>query len=538
MISDSRVSIRWTVLVAAAVALLAAGAGATFLGLRSSAPTPSIQDGHGGMPDPPSPARVPAERPASSPGAPEASTDIVVTLSQEAVERAGITVTEVTAGTTSGGLRAPGVIEPNAYKQVVVTPLVSGRITRVAAELGQHVRRGQTIAQVFSPELAESQTRYISARAELEAHERELARTETLVEIGAASRQELERIHAGHTARRADVQSLASRLRLLGLSADAIEGLGPGKAVEATVSVPAPISGVVTERSANVGVNVDQATKLFTVVDLSSVWVVAEVYEKDFAHVGIGTPATITTAAYPDLVLRGRVSYIDPQVNADTRTARARIEVPNARQQLRLGLYAEAQFSREDGASTPMVPRSAVQNVADRTVVYLVDPKQPGRFVQREVRLGALAGDKVSVLAGVQPGDVVVGEGSFYVRAERERLGLRPAAPAPMPAPAVGPGSSRASEVPRPAAQTAQITVGDQGYQPERVSLRAGVPARVTFVRTSATTCGSEVVFPSLKITRSLPLNEPVIVEFTPERAGDIAFACGLDMLKGALVVR
>jgi RND family efflux transporter MFP subunit len=365
--------------------------------------------------------------PASSPGASAPLPDVVVTLSQEAAERAGIAVTSVSNGTTSGGLRAPGVVEANAYRQVVVTPVLSGRITRVAADLGQPVRRGQTLAQIFSPELSDAQTRYISARAELEAHEQELARTQKLVEIGAASRQELERIHAGHTARRADVESAASRLELLGLSAEAIEALGPGKNQGATTDVPAPIAGVVTERWANVGLNVDQATKLFTVVDLSSVWVVANLYEKDFARVQVGSPATITTHAYPDLVLYGRVSYIDPQVSSETRTAKVRIEVPNARHELRLGMYAEALLGGDGGASAPTIPRSAVQNVGDRTMVYLVNPKESGTFIEREVRLGPVAGDHVSVLTGVQPGDVVVGEGSFYVRAERERLGLRDA---------------------------------------------------------------------------------------------------------------
>ncbi len=110
------------------------------------------------------------------------------------------------------------MVEPNAYHLVAVTPLVAGRVTRVTAELGQHVQQGQIIAQIFSPELAEWQTSYIAGRAELEAHERELARTEKLVEIGSASRQELERIHAEHTSRRASVQSAAARLQLLGLS--------------------------------------------------------------------------------------------------------------------------------------------------------------------------------------------------------------------------------------------------------------------------------------------------------------------------------
>ena len=535
MSSDSRVSLRWTVVAASALALLAVGAGTTYVVLRSTSPTRLESDGRAGRPV----AGPSSENPRTEPPARQTGSallpDVVVTLSNEAVERAGITVATVAAGTATDGLRAAGVVEPNAYKLVAVTPLISGRIARVTAELGQHVKRGQTIAQIFSPELAETQTRYVSARAELEAHERELARTEKLVEIGAASRQELERVHAGHTARRADVQSVASRLRLLGLSANAIEGLGPGKAVDATVSVPAPISGIVTERAANVGLNVDQATRLFTVVDLSSVWVVADVYEKDFGKVRIGTPASITTAAYPDLVLQGRVSYIDPQVSPETRTAKVRVEVPNARNQLRLGMYAEALFGGGGSGSTPMVPRSAVQNVADRTVVYLVDPKQPGRFVEREVRLGGTAGNHVSVLGGVQAGDVVVGEGSFYVRAERERLGLRQSGP---PAAAPGRQPSPVSERPsRPDVQIAKVVVGDQGYEPAKVSLRAGAPARVTFTRTSDKTCGAELVFPSLNIKRALPLNQPVVVEFTPSRPGDIAFACGMGMLEGAVVV-
>ena len=427
MNSESGVNVRWTVLVAAAVALLVAGGGATYFGLRSKAPSQSGSDEHAGMSvGRSSPSGLAAE-PAREPTISAALPDVVVTISTEGIERAGIIVTPVAAGATSDGLRAPGVVEPNAYKQVIVTPIISGRITRVMAELGQQVQRGQAIAQIFSPELAEAQARYISARAMLGAHERELARTEKLVEIGAASRQELERIHAEHAARGADVQSAASRLQLLGLSADAIQALGAGATETATTSVPAPISGVVTERLANVGLNVDPATKLFTIIDLSTVWIVADLYEQDFVRVRVGSAATITTRAYPDLVLQGRVSYVDPHVSAETRTARVRIEVPNAHNELRLGMYAEVLLGGGGGASTLMIPRSAVQNVGDRTVVYLVNPKEPGKFVEREVRLGAAAGDQVSVLTGVRQGDVVVAEGSFYVRAERERLGLRAA---------------------------------------------------------------------------------------------------------------
>jgi RND family efflux transporter MFP subunit len=415
---------------------------------------------------------------------------------------------------------------------VVVTPLVSGRVTRVVAELGARVRRGQTLAQIYSPELAEAQTKYVSAKAMLDAHDRELQRTHKLVEIGAASRQELERIHAEHAAQTASVQSARSQLELLGVSASTIETLGSGSNVNATTSVPAPIGGIVTERTANIGLNVGPATKLFTVVDLSTVWIVADVYEKDFSRVRLGSDTTVTTAAYPELSLRGRVSYIDPQVNPETRTAKVRVEVSNPRGDLRLGMYADVVVTGASGDSVPVTRRSAVQNVGDRTVVYLVHPKEPGKFTEREVRLGQTSGQQVEVESGLQPDDVVVTEGSFFVRAERERLGLRPAVTSAAGVVGAAPRVSGAASV-----QSAKVVVNEQGFEPARVALRAGTLARITFLRTTDKTCGTEVVFPSLNIKRALPLNRPVDIEFTPRNAGEIAFACGMNMLKGVVVV-
>lgn len=422
MTRDTSVNLRWTVLAAAAAALLATGAAATYVVLRSgdSSRTNADHSAMAATPQPASTAVAPSANLASDVPLP----DVIVPLSQDATDRAGITVAPVVTGSAAAGLRLPGVVEPNAYRQVTVTPLIAGRITRVLVELGEHVRKGQTMAQVFSPELAETHTRYTSARAELEAHERELQRTQKLVEIGAASRQELERIHAEHTAQTAEVQSARSRLELLGVPPAVLDGATPGT-LDASMNVPAPIAGVVTERLANVGLNVDPAAKLFTVVDLSSVWVVADLYEKDFSRVRVGSAATITTTAYPGLVLQGRVSYIDPQVSAETRTAKVRVEVPNARNEVRLGMYADVAVAGAGTLTVPVIPRSAVQNVGDRQVVYLVNPKEPGKFTEREVRLGQPSGEWVEVLSGVQPGDVIVTEGSFFVRAERERLGLR-----------------------------------------------------------------------------------------------------------------
>jgi RND family efflux transporter MFP subunit len=427
----------------------------------------------------------------------------------------------------------PGVVQPNAYKQVAVTPLVGGRVTRVLAELGQAVRRGQALADIFSPELAEAETRFVSARAELDAHERELERTEKLVDIGSASRQELERLEAEHTAKLTAVESARSRLELLGLSSSTIDNLGPGKDVGAVTTVVAPIAGVITERTANSGLNVDTTAKLFTVVDLSTVWVVADLYEKDFSRVRVGASASITMKAFPDAALHGKVSYIDPQVNPETRTAKLRVEVLNPKQDLRLGMFADVSIEAEGRGSASLIPRAAVQNVGNRSVVYVADAKQPGRFIEREVRLGERSGNDIVVLGGVQKGESVVADGSFAVRAERDRLGLRATEPQPG---ANAPAASQSTAHPEPQGQ--KVLVTENGYEPAKLTLRAGAPARLTFVRTTDKTCGTEVVFPLLNIRRALPLNEPVVIEFTPKSSGEIGFVCGMNMLRGTVVVQ
>ena len=422
---ESGVRMRWTALFLSALLFILLGAGGAYLVMRRSPSDPATSPS-GGAPSPRASTGVSGT--SSGSGSTQASSesplpDVVVPLTDEAVSRAGIQVATVGTTAVSGRIRIAGTVQPNAYRSVVVTPIVGGRVTRVAAELGQRVSRGQTLADVNSSDLAEAQTRYLSARAELEAHEQELRRTEKLVEIGAASRQELEKIHAEHTAQTTAVENSRSRLRLLGMSDADVVKLSPSE-LNATVHVAAPIDGVITSREANVGLNVETTTPLFTVVDLSSVWVVGDLYERDFASVRVGSPATVTTTAYPDLKVEGKVGYIDPQVRPETRTAQVRVEVPNPRGELRLGMYAEMLVGESRANAGVIVPRSAVQVVGDRSVVYLVNPKERGRFVEREVRLGEQLGDDVQVLSGLQPGDVVVSKGSFSIRAERDRLGL------------------------------------------------------------------------------------------------------------------
>jgi len=187
------------------------------------------------------------------------------------------------------------------------------------------------------------------------------------------------------------------------------------------VVVPAPIDGVITSRTVNLGQVVAMGQELLVVTDLSDVWVVGDLYEQDFQTVRVGSEAAITTPAYPGLTLQGRVAYIDPRVDPQARTAKVRVEVPNADGRLRLGMYVSMVFTTRGGERAVIVPRSAVQALGERLVVYLPVKDEEGKFIQRQIRVGQPMGDGYAVLAGLRPGEVVVTEGSFFLRAESLR---------------------------------------------------------------------------------------------------------------------
>jgi membrane fusion protein, heavy metal efflux system len=348
--------------------------------------------------------------------------EVIVTLSPEMVSRAGIKTVRATAGVTTTELRIPGVVEPNAYKEVVVTSLVSGRVTQVNADLGTQVTVQQPLATVYSPELADAQTAFIAARAEQLAHQQLQTRTQRLTAIGAATRQELEEHEAERAKIDAAVEIARARLTLLGIPEDRTQRLAGPQDVVTTTAIRAPFPGVITRRSANVGLNIDPSMPLFTIVDLSTVWVIADLYERDFAKVRVGSPATVTSASYPGMTLRGRVAYIDPQVQQETRTAKLRVEVPNPSGRLRLGMYVDARVGEASRREGTFVPKSAVQMVGSDAVVYTTSDAQSGRFVERKVEIGGENGDQLLVLSGLQPGVSVVTDGVFFLRAERERI--------------------------------------------------------------------------------------------------------------------
>jgi len=345
---------------------------------------------------------------------------VEVTLTPEAVERASIKTGVVRRGPAMSTVTVPATVTSNAYRDTKVNSLVGGVVRVVSAELGSAVTRGQ-LAVIFSAELAEAQMKYLSMQAMLQADHQKLERTEKLATLGAASRQELEEVAAIHTGHETEVAAARQRLLLLGLSPADISRLIDASHVVSEVTVPAPTDGVVIARTVNPGQVVGAAQELFTVTDLSTVWVIGDLYEKDFANVRVGSGAVVTIPAAASTVLHGRVAYIDPRVDPATRTAKVRVEVPNRSMELRLGMYVNLAFQTGSGERVTLVPHDAVQSIGDRSVVYVPVEGDDTRFTERPVKLGPVLGDSIQVLAGLKPGERVVTAGSFFLRAEAGR---------------------------------------------------------------------------------------------------------------------
>lgn len=363
--------------------------------------------------------------PAGPGGAEAAPGEATLTVTPDVAARAGIKVEAVGEQLAPEALQqsATGIVQANAYRSTPVMSLVGGRLTQVSAEAGQEVRRGQTVAVLFSDELAMAQSRYLAAQAELEEHHQHHARTIKLIEIGAASREEFEQATSVLKKAEAEVAAQRQRLLLLGLTPQRVAALRGPAQISSEIPLAAPVGGTVVSRAANPGEVVEANKEILRVADLSNVWVVGQVFERDLARVRVGSGASVSSDAYPGRVFRGRVTYVDPQLDPATRTAQVRVEVANPGQALKLGMFVGVGFGAlgTAEATAPTVPASAVQTVGGRTVVFLAT-SDPSTYVMRPVRVGAEAAGRYPVLEGLHVGDRVVTEGSFMLRAEWLKL--------------------------------------------------------------------------------------------------------------------
>jgi RND family efflux transporter MFP subunit len=293
------------------------------------------------------------------------------------------------------------------------------------AELEEHHKHHERTAKLLAigavsrEEFEQAATKLRTAEANQIETKRRYDRAVQVAEINPVSRSEFEQAAVKRQTAESELSTARQRLLLLGLSAQKINALRSPSQITSEVALAAPVSGTITKRDVNQGEVIEANKELMRVTDLSTVWVIAQLYEKDIPLVREGGGAGVTTGSYPDRLFRGHVTYVDPNINPDTRTAQIRVELENPGLILKIGMYVNVAFGSMGTAerTVPVVPAAAVQNMNNRQIVFVATDKQ-GVFIARPVRLGKEADGRFPVLEGLNVGDRLVTDGSFLLRAE------------------------------------------------------------------------------------------------------------------------
>jgi len=298
-------------------------------------------------------------------------------------------------------LSATGVVSPDVSRAIPVVSLVSGRVVEVRVRLGDSVLKGQLLLRIQSSDVSSAFSDYRKAVADEALARTQFERAQTLFDRGAVAKKDLEVAEEAAVKATVDVQTTDERLKVLGVATD--------RPPSGIVDIAAPASGVITEQNVTSAAGVkslDNSPNLFTISDLSHVWILCDVYENDLASVRVGDSAEIHLTAYPDRVLNGRVDNVGPILDPTIRTAKVRVEVANPGL-LRIGMFVTATFHGQKEEERAVVPASAVLHLHDRDWVYV--PTADGRFERREVAMGApLAPRQQEILSGLKPGERVV----------------------------------------------------------------------------------------------------------------------------------
>ena len=317
-----------------------------------------------------------------------------------------------------------GKVLPNENRLAHLNPRVPGRIVSVYANLGDHVKKGDRLLLLDSPAFGEAQLEYRKAKTTLGVTEKALERAQALIDRGAIGAGEHQRREAEYENARADLHEAEEKLHLLGMTEQEIRRLGSKTlphAEVAQVSLRAPFTGDVIERNATVGEVVDPNKTLFTVADLSTVWVRADFPEQQAGLLKAGLAIELRVSAYPDHVFRGPITYVGAVIDPTTRTVPARAEVANKDGRLRPEMFADVTLTTAE-QSILSVPRSAVQQMGNRTVAFIV--RGPRQFESREVSLGQGSDEYVQVVKGLTAEEEVVTRGSYALKSEllREQI--------------------------------------------------------------------------------------------------------------------
>jgi cobalt-zinc-cadmium efflux system membrane fusion protein len=345
----------------------------------------------------------------------------LISMELAAQKRVGLEIAPAKTAQLDEYLQVTGTVQPVNSRVSQVRSVARGRVLEVLAKVGDRVRAGQELARIDNLDAGELTAQMFSARAELQrlrvlqaGQARQVERNRKLAEIGAAPKKDYEQSRAEQQALEESARSqegvisgIGARLRRFGRT-DA----DPNAPV--VTAATAPFDGIVTKAVVAPGEVVEAGTELFTVADLSRVWVQAEAYEKDLGRIRVGQPAIIHVDTYPDQAIAGQVTYISDTLDPQTRTAKVRCEVANGDLRLKLDMFATVQLPTTFSRRALAVPAGAIQQLDGKTVVFV--RRGQTQFETREIRPGKTVKGQVEVLAGLRAGEDVVVIGSFHLK--------------------------------------------------------------------------------------------------------------------------
>jgi len=349
---------------------------------------------------------IPAD--AAPDGLEHSSSPPTVTLSAQAQALAGVMTTAVVRTEPRTEVRLLGRVDYDETRLRMVTPWTDGRIDTLKVRVtGARVRKGQVVAQLYSPEV------YAATR-------------DLVVAAGQADKLSAG-MHGSGALAAAAVSSAREKLRLLGVSNAQIKSIEKSRTAPKQVPIRSTFAGTVLKRNVEEGDYVKAGTALYHIADLSRVWVQIDAYESDLPHLSVDQSVLVQIDSLPNETFMGKVAFIDPIIDRKRRTARVRVEVPNDDGRLRPGMFAQAVIEADlgDKASYLVIPATAPLFTGRRSVVYVPVPGKPGTYELREVRLGARAGPVFPVLAGLSEGERVVSSGAFALDADLQLDGGR-----------------------------------------------------------------------------------------------------------------
>ena len=350
----------------------------------------------------------------------------IVTLSPEQVRVAGIETKKAATGSFAVPLLATAIIEPNGNKVSRIGSRVAGRITKVVAIQGDRVKTGQPLAYLESIELDQAWSDYAKARGKHALAATNLRREETLFEKKVAPEKDALKARQEFKEAEADLGLCVRRLRLLGVERvkpeDPSDGPGDNHPF---VVIPSPLYGVVIERTVTQGEMVSPDKVLFTVSDISSLWVVIDIYEKDMGRIRTGMEVKLLVAAYPDAPFKGHISYIGDVMDEKTRTVKARVTVDNSKGLLKPGMFATVSIDtlkRAPEEKLRAIPEEAILMEGPGRYVFIAEGAH--RFKKRVVTPGRTLGKVVEITNGLKEGDEVVVKGAFILKSELNKKSL------------------------------------------------------------------------------------------------------------------